>query len=215
MAMTGPACSSMSMALLCMATLSAHRVPGACLVFVFARAIDKAFAKLSCKRILWAYADDVIIQVTAENVAAPSQALRTAFAEPSLPPQLPKPKFAVCFQSAIGNPTIVPIQQAAIAHCTELGVKHNAASLTLLGTDACGELATPLSDEENVSGADPGVHMEKALTLDYAVRNLIDSTPAAGAKQVAFALARQTLAHALDYDARVLPSNHMLRHTDQ
>ena len=57
--------------------------------------------------------------------------------------------------------------------------------ITLLGTEACRELATPL--------------------------HVPAQTPA-GAKQAAFALARCLISHALDYDASVLPCSLVLPH---
>ena len=54
--------------------------------------------------------------------------------------------------------------------------------------------------------------LDRAIRLADAALELMRLAPPAGAKQAAFALCRGIVAHALDYDAGVLPSSALLPH---
>ena len=89
--------------------------------------------------------------------------------------------------------------------------------LTLLGTDACGEKAVPLEcHDKKVPQTRQVQHtldrIGKAKKLANHIMNMVLAAPPAGAKQAAMAITRCTLAHALDYDAGVLPSIDLMPH---
>ncbi|CAK0833281.1 unnamed protein product, partial [Prorocentrum cordatum] len=82
--------------------------------------------------------------------------------------------------------------------------------LNLLGTEARGDLAMPLY----AAGVPKQTQqrLDRAIRLADAALEMMRLAPPARAKQAAFALRRGIVAHALDYDAGVLPCSALLPH---
>jgi hypothetical protein len=154
----------------------------------------------------WQYVDDWIIQAPAESVPALMACLERVLAELGLPLQLTKCRWHI--------PVLRDVERAewpptAIRLLDVLEVSME--GVTLLGTEACRDLATPL----HVPATTPPqctARLSKACTLADRVLEMVRIAPPAGAKQAAFALARCLISHALDYDASVFPCSLVLPH---
>ena len=93
-------------------------------------------------------------------------------------------------------------------------IPHNDRGLVLLGTRAGGDLSMPLYEP---GSGDPlpeqtQTRISKAGKLAAATREMMAVAPQAGARQVGFAIGRCVIAHALDFDAGVLPCSMLLPH---
>ena len=93
-------------------------------------------------------------------------------------------------------------------------IRYSPNGLVLLGTEACNDLAVPLySSQQHGNLPKHTLHRrDKALKLADATVEMIKLAPPAGARQAAFTIARKVVAHALDYDAGVLPCSMLLPH---
>ena len=88
-------------------------------------------------------------------------------------------------------------------------INYDSHGVTLLGTQACREQAIPLHDSSTLP-PQAQLRLQKSLKLCGRVAEMIQLAPPAGAKQAGFALARCIAAHALDYDACVVPCSVLL-----
>ena len=86
--------------------------------------------------------------------------------------------------------------------------------LTLLGTEAAGELAMPLYTDSAAASEATARRADKAKRLASAVIAMIMAAPPAGALQAAWAINRCIIAHSLTYDSRVLPCRLVLPHAE-
>jgi hypothetical protein len=154
----------------------------------------------------WQYVDDWIIQAPSESVPALMACLDRVLAELGLPLQLTKCRWHIPglrgVERAEWPPTAVRLLDI---------LEVSTEGITLLGTEACRDLATPL----HVPVDTPPqciARLSRACTLADRVLEMVRIAPPAGAKQAAFALARCLISHALDYDASVLPCSLVLPH---
>ena len=86
--------------------------------------------------------------------------------------------------------------------------------LVLLGTEACSDHLSPLYLDDEPAGIplSTQTRISKALDVADATLQMIKIAPPAAAKQAGFTIARCVIAHALDFDAGVLPCSSLLPH---
>ena len=155
----------------------------------------------------WQYIDDWVIQCPLEALHVLLTVAHQKLQASSLPLQHTKCAFHVPAFAGRASDDSLPLE---VAQCAET-IAYEPDGVTLLGTDACREQSAPL----HVSGVLP-VHtqrrLSKAVRLAERVQDMIRLAPPAGAKQPGFAIARCLIAHALDYDACVVPCSLLLPH---
>ena len=167
---------------------------------------DPALAEWAALIRHWMYVDDWIIQAPVECVPTLMACLERVLAQLGLPLQLTKCRWHVPSLRSM-DPAEWPPTARRLLDVLEVSVQ----GITLLGTEACRDLATPL----HVPAETPPqciARLAKACILADRVCEMVRLAPPAGAKQAAFALARCLISHALDYDASVLPCSLVLPH---
>ena len=147
----------------------------------------------------WAYVDDWLLQVPVTALGQVWDAVVRHAATFNL--QVQPVKSVVHLPCCAGRPVEEhPDEVRAFAGKVQVQPE----GFTLLGTEAAGELAIPLKATRVVEATLK--RQAKAELLGRRLLELIDLAPLGGARQVAWHLARSILAHALSYDARILPS---------
>ena len=84
--------------------------------------------------------------------------------------------------------------------------------LILLGTEACGDVSVPLYVDRHHVPQHTLRRKQKVVRLADAALEMVRLAPPSSAKQAAFSIGRCIIAHALDYDAGVLPCSSLLPH---
>ena len=154
----------------------------------------------------WLYVDDWVMQVPLEAAALLMEIVVAATAARSMELQLPKCAFHIPALS------VKPVAEWPVAAVTlSESIQHRAGGLLLLGTEACGDLAMPMRPEDGLP-APTRQRVEKAMALAESIIEMIALAPPAGARQAGVSIARGCVAHALDYDAGVLPCSVLLPH---
>jgi hypothetical protein len=154
----------------------------------------------------WQYVDDWVIQAPTESVPALMASLGRALDTLGLPLQLAKCKWHVPMLRGMARTDWPPSATKLLDILSE-----SPDGITMLGTEACRELSTPLYVGLTCP-AQCTARLERACTLSDRVQEMMRIAPPAGAKQAAFALARCLISHALDFDASVLPCSLVLPH---
>ena len=156
--------------------------------------------RLSCARLrYWAYADDWTLQCLVKHVSILIAVIKEYSANLKFDLQVTKCAFHVPECKGLG---LDDLPEEAREAATV--IKYSPDGLTLLGTEACGDLATPLHTTQTVP--EPTMQrVRRAQRLGRALCAMVRLAPAAGAKQPAWLMARGQLANALSYDVRVLP----------
>ena len=152
----------------------------------------------------WQYVDDWILHVPVAHLPALLSALAEVLEAFHLPLQREKCQVHVAAW-ATGVPEGAQLPQ---------GFVHSADGLTLLGTSACRDQAMPLRQSVGIP-AHTQDRLDRALRLARRAVALARAAPPAGGRQPAFAIARTIIAHALDFDAGVLPSRVLLPHAER
>ena len=172
---------------------------------------------------VWIYVDDWILQVATQHAALLFEHVRRAFATAKLPLQLAKCSYCVLEEhspNADHEPEATPgcatVLRQGRQRIPDLD-EHISCSqeITLLGTEACRDQEVPLLHDP--SDAVPRQTLDRlraARHLAERTLEMVSLAPPAGAKQAAFNVARCIVAHALDYDAGVLPSSSLLPHAE-
>ena len=147
----------------------------------------------------WQFVDDWVFQCPQVDAALVFQVISDHLAAFALP--LQPGKCAIHVPSLRGVP--LSAWPAALSEILRQ-VSASPDDLPLLGTAAAAEFAAPL----HVGSSAPTQLVDRAAAAVAFCRRLLEqvaAAPPAGAKQAAFALARCVAAHALDFDAAVLP----------
>ena len=151
----------------------------------------------------WLFVDDWTLQATMESAPATLAMVKASLEKRALSLQLQKCSFVI--PELISVPTgDWPVQELS-AHIQP------STNLTLLGTDACRDIATPMFHAVDIP-PQARERLDRALQLSRKLNEVLDLVPPAAAKQPCFAMARQVVAHSLDYDACVLPCSVLLPH---
>ena len=156
----------------------------------------------------WLYVDDWIIQAPLEAVSFVLDCVLGAAAAKSLELQLSKCCFHVP-RFAQADRSLWPDQMVAF----DERVPHRIEGITMLDTDACGDLGVPLYKNEPRQLPRQTLKRKlKAMALAEATLEMIALAPPASAKQAGYTIARCVVAHALDYDAGVVTCSSLLPH---
>ena len=186
--------------------------PAFCMVIaavLLAAAADPRIASHKDQVRHWLYVDDWIIQAPVNIISEVLDCVLTAAANRNLQLQLSKCCFHVpslAAQTVDGWSTFAKAFCERVPHCQE--------GITMLGTDACGDLAQPLYDQHRRRQIpEPTLkRKQKAIALAEATLEMISLAPPASAKQAGYTIARRVIAHALDYDAGILTCSSLLPH---
>ena len=154
----------------------------------------------------WQYIDDWVVQCPRASLGTFVFVVNEKLAEYGLPLQSAKCTFHVPSLAGIAQPNL----PEDLRHVAD-SIAYSSDSITLLGTEACREQATPLRISEALP-RHTQQRVDKALRLAARITEMVQLAPPAGAKQAAFALTRCVVAHSLDYDACVVPCSIMLPH---
>lgn len=154
----------------------------------------------------WVYVDDWVLQTPPEAAAPILRHIERALAELAFPLQR-----ATCAYR-------IPRSQAAAQEVQRTdsiadldAIIPRSENLTILGMEACRDVATEAIVTDSIPGTTQA-RIDRATRLAAKVCEMLRVAPPAGAHQAAAAIARHVIAHALDYDAGVLPSSLMLPH---
>ena len=156
----------------------------------------------------WLYVDDWVLQAKVHFLAILFEVIREHAAPLGL--SLQARKYQVHVPALID----VPSEEwpAELLSFVDI-VPHQQHGFTLLGTEACGGMSTPLyADQAHPHVAATAARAQRAVQLAHAVVAMVRAAPPAGARQGAWAINRGIICHSLTYDARVLPCSHVLPH---
>ena len=156
----------------------------------------------------WQFVDDWVLQPEVASAVPLLDSIQTVLADHGLEMQEAKCQFHIPSGSSDGAPLPAALQPLAAR------IRHSADALTLLGSTAGGAYSAPL---HMPSVAPPATvdRLDHALRLCRRASLMVDAAPPCGGRQPAFALARTVIAHALDYDAGVLPCSLVLPHAQR
>ena len=159
----------------------------------------------------WLYVDDCVLQVDPAHVAAAFHAVLLALARFNL--RLQPPKCVVHHPSHRGPSPPGCLEAFLQVQWAEAGtLSYDAEGLTILGTEACADRATPLALTGTFAARHLTKRSQRAIVLAAAVRSMVQQHPPAGAFQPAWAILSSIVCHSLSYDARVMPCSLVLPH---
>ena len=158
---------------------------------------------------VWVYVDDVVLQCPQDKVATLTVVITSTLAAFSMVLQPSKCYLHVPQLAAVSTDSWPHhlLQLQGSWHLAQEG-------LTVLGTEAAGDLSTPFGSAMRAA-EHTSARTQRACALADAAMQLVHRPPATGGKQVAYRILRNIVSHALDYDARVLPSSLVLPYARQ
>ena len=156
----------------------------------------------------WAYIDDWTLQVPPRLVPALSEVIQRHAADLGF--ELQPHKCQVHVPSERGKAECewrdTTKQAAAVMPVSSCGV-------TLLGTEAAGDIATPLDTQ--LAAHTAAKRLQKAEFLGKRALETLQLAPPAGARHAVWALTRSVISQALAYDFRVLPCALSVPHAER
>ena len=158
----------------------------------------------------WAYVDDLVFKVKVSDLEVVFSSIRAHTADHAFQLQMGK----CCFH--VPALTGMPLSELdGRVHRFAALVPMSKYGLTLLGTEAAGELCLPLyTDASPQCTVATAKRAQRAVRLANALVGMIHAAPPAGALQAAWAINRSIVAHSLTYDSRVLPCSLVLPHAE-